>query len=125
MSGGAEALVLARPRHFERRAFSLPAVGDHAGLLRIEACGLCGTDHEQYPGHLAPGYGFVPGHEAVGVVEEAGAAALERWGVAIGDRVAVEVFQRPTVSLAHIVHQNVELLQAGEALPEPGDVSKL
>ena len=93
MSGGADALVLARPRDFERRTLPVPETGDHDGFLRIEACGLCGTDHEQYTGHLAPAYGFVPGHEVVGVIEEAGEAALERWGVSIGDRVAVEVFQ--------------------------------
>ncbi len=93
MSGGAEALVLARPRKFERRRLPFPAVGGNDGLLRIEACGLCGTDHEQYTGHLSPAYGFVPGHEVVGIIEEAGTEALERWGVSIGDRVAVEVFQ--------------------------------
>ena len=93
MSRTAEALVLARPRDFERRTLPVPVTGDNDGLLRIEACGLCGTDHEQYTGHLSPAYGFVPGHEVVGVIEEAGAAALERWGVSIGDRVAVEVFQ--------------------------------
>ncbi len=35
----------------------------------------------------------MPGHESVGVIEAVGAAAAERWGVAVGDRVAVEVFQ--------------------------------
>ena len=45
------------------------------------------------PGQLHPGRPFVPGHETVGVIEEIGARAAERWGVAVGDRVAVEVFQ--------------------------------
>jgi alcohol dehydrogenase len=62
-------------------------------VLRVEACGLCGTDHEQYTGHLAAGFAFVPGHETVGVIEQIGDAAARRWGVAAGDRVAVEVFQ--------------------------------
>jgi alcohol dehydrogenase len=35
----------------------------------------------------------VPGHETVGVLERIGDAAAQRWGVASGDRVAVEVFQ--------------------------------
>ena len=50
------------------------------------------TDHEQYTGALA-GFAFVPGHETVGVIEAIGGRAAERWGVAVGDRVAVEVFQ--------------------------------
>ena len=87
-----EALVLRKPRQFERIALPAPVIGDDDGLLRIEACGLCGTDHEQYTGDMPAPFGFIPGHEIVGVVEEAGPAALARWGVAIGDRVAVEVF---------------------------------
>jgi alcohol dehydrogenase len=74
------------------RTFPLPEVGDDDGILRVEACGLCGTDHEQYTGHLPAGFAFVPGHEAVGVVEAVGADAARRWGVRAGDRVAVEVF---------------------------------
>jgi len=89
---GAEAAVLRRPRTLERRRIAFPEVGGDDGILRIEACGLCGTDHEQYTGHLAAPFGFVPGHEVVGVVEQAGAGALARWGVGLGARVAVEVF---------------------------------
>ena len=71
----------------------LPEVGVDDGLLRVEACGLCGTDHEQYTGDLVAGFEFIPGHETVGVIESVGSAAASRWGVEVGDRVAVEVFQ--------------------------------
>jgi len=87
-----DALVLEAPRRFWMDAVPRPDVRDDTGLLRVEACGLCGTDHEQYTGALHPGRPFVPGHEVVGVVEEVGSAAAERWGVSVGDRVAVEVF---------------------------------
>ena len=89
----ARALVLERPRHLVERRLALPEVGDDDGLLRVEACGLCGTDHEQYTGELFGGFALVPGHESVGVVEAVGARAAERWGVQGGDRVAVAVFQ--------------------------------
>lgn len=88
----AASLVLTGPRQFEQRIVPLPETGDDDGILRIEACGLCGTDHEQYTGHIRASYSFVPGHEVVGIVERAGAAAQQRWGVKEGDRVAVEVF---------------------------------
>ena len=88
----ARALVLDEPRSLVSREFALPEIGDNDGLLRVEACGLCGTDHEQYTGELHPGYGFVPGHETVGIVEAIGGRAADRWGVQVGDRVAVEVF---------------------------------
>ena len=86
------ALVLEAPRQLVARSLPLPEIGDDDGLLRIEACGLCGTDHEQYTGALPAGFAFVPGHESVGVVEALGPRAAERWGVTVGDRVAVEVF---------------------------------
>ena len=87
------ALVLESPRTLVPQSFPSPSIGDDEGLLRVEACGLCGTDHEQFTG-LLPGPGaFIPGHETVGVIDAIGAAAAARWGVAVGDRVAVEVFQ--------------------------------
>jgi alcohol dehydrogenase len=88
----ARAAVREAARHLAPRDFALPDLGDDDGLLRVEACGLCGTDHEQFTGALPAGFAFVPGHEAVGVIEQVGPAAAERWGVNAGDRVAVEVF---------------------------------
>jgi alcohol dehydrogenase len=89
----ARALVLERPRTLVARDLPVPEHGGDDAVLRVEACGLCGTDHEQYTGHLHAGFAFVPGHETVGVIEQIGDAAARRWGVAAGDRVAVEVFQ--------------------------------
>jgi alcohol dehydrogenase len=90
---GAEVLVLAAPRRLVRRELPVPDVGPDDAVLRVEACGLCGTDHEQYTGELFGGFEFVPGHETVGRIAAIGPGAAERWGVAAGDRVAVEVFQ--------------------------------
>jgi alcohol dehydrogenase len=85
--------VLEEPRQLVPREIALPNTADDDALLRVDACGLCGTDHEQYTGHLPTGFAFVPGHETVGVIEQIGDAASRRWGVVPGDRVAVEVFQ--------------------------------
>src|SRR4051812_17890346 len=87
----ARAMVLEAPRRLVEREVALPEIGDDDGLLRIEACGLCGTDHELYTGTLPSGFPFVPGHESIGVVEAVGPKAAELWGVQAGDRVAVEV----------------------------------
>lgn len=93
MTIGSQALVLSAPRTMALTRLPLPELGDDDGLLRVEACGLCGTDHEQYTGTLPATGPFVPGHETVGIVEALGPVAQERWGVQVGDRVAVEVFQ--------------------------------
>lgn len=89
----AKGMVLTAPRRFELREFDVPHVARNEGLLRVEACGLCGTDHEQYSGHVHSRHAFIPGHEVVGVVEDVGTDAAARWGVAAGQRVAVEVFK--------------------------------
>ena len=88
----ARALVLREPRRLEAATFAMPVLGDDDGILRIEACGLCGTDHEQWSGHIGATFPYIPGHEIVGVIESLGAQAAARWGVSVGDRVAVEVF---------------------------------
>ena len=85
--------MLTGPRTFEHRQFTIPPTAPGGALLRVEACGLCGTDHEQYTGHLPSSFAFIPGHEIIGTIAEVGPEGAERWGVAVGDRVAVEVFQ--------------------------------
>lgn len=81
-------------RRFEVMEHPIPPVGANEGLLRVEACGLCGSDVEQYKGaFIAKGivsYPVIPGHEPVGVIEEIGPEAARAWGVRVGDRVAVE-----------------------------------
>jgi len=83
------------PLAYEIREFQRPTIGPDDGLLRVEACGVCGFDVEQYRGHLVrPGmFPLIPGHEPLGVIEEVGERAAERWGVAPGDRVAVEILR--------------------------------
>lgn len=94
MALGVRAVVLTKPKTLEPREFARPAVGPDEGLLRIEACGICGSDYEQYEGaqpqheDYTP-YPVIPGHEPLGIIEEIGARAAVRWGVREGDRVAV------------------------------------
>lgn len=83
------ALVLEAPRRLVAHTFALPEIGDDDALLRVEACGLCGTDHELWSGSMKKNLPIVPGHEAVGIVERIGATASARWGVREGDRVGV------------------------------------
>jgi len=94
MSGPVRAQVLVKPRTLEARDFARPAIGPDDALLRLEACGICGSDYEQYEGAQPPHEDYtpfpvIPGHEPLGVIEEIGARARQRWGVAEGDRVAV------------------------------------
>jgi len=85
------AAVQVGPRRIEMQEFERPQIGPDEGILRVEACGICGTDVEQYSGRAKlTAYPFIPGHEPLGVIDEIGARAAQKWGVKVGDRVAVE-----------------------------------
>jgi threonine dehydrogenase-like Zn-dependent dehydrogenase len=92
----AVAAVLTCARSLELTELPLPSISTDDALLRVEACGMCGTDVEQYRGGLNDTLGLqyplIPGHEVVGVVHAIGLEAAKRWGVREGDRVAVEPF---------------------------------
>jgi threonine dehydrogenase-like Zn-dependent dehydrogenase len=79
-------------RQLEMREFPRPVIGPECGaILRVEACGLCGTDVEQYEGTLGTeNLPMVPGHEPLGIIEEISPRTAELWGVQAGDRVGVE-----------------------------------
>jgi threonine dehydrogenase-like Zn-dependent dehydrogenase len=92
MSDMVRAAVQVAPRQIELREFPRPRIGPDDGLLRVEANGICGSDVETYRGHMAMNdRPFVPGHEPMGIIEEVGERAAQRWGVQPGDRVALEV----------------------------------
>lgn len=89
------AAVLTGPGSIELRTIERPRLPDDDwAWLRVEACGLCGTDVEQFDGSFTgsgwPAGPMILGHEVVGVIEQIGDTTSQRWGVVAGDRVAVE-----------------------------------
>lgn len=85
------AAVQTAPTKIELREFARPRIGPDDGILRVEACGICGTDVELYSGGLKiVEHPFIPGHEPLGIIDELGERAASRWGVQAGDRIAVE-----------------------------------
>jgi threonine dehydrogenase-like Zn-dependent dehydrogenase len=94
MTNNALAAVLTGKDTLELRELPLPPIGDDDGLLRVEACGICGSDIAQFHGELAFGHGYpvIPGHEIVGRIEKVGRHAARRWNVQEGDLVAIDPF---------------------------------
>lgn len=82
----------------EQKTYERCEIGLEEAWLRVEACGICGTDVEAFHGHLNElmhlDFAFIPGHEPLGFIEEIGEVAAARWGVKVGDRVAVEPMLR-------------------------------
>jgi L-iditol 2-dehydrogenase len=72
-----------------------PTIGDDEVLVRVRACGICGSDIHGYDGstgrRIPP---LVMGHEAAGVIEQAGAGVRD---FRKGDRVTFD----STVSCGH------------------------
>src|SRR5438477_2208343 len=72
----------------EIRKVTEPGVDLEGALLRVEGCGICGTDARTFfngdPRAPAP---WILGHEPVGVLEEVGPRAVFPPGIKKGDRV--------------------------------------
>lgn len=79
------------PLRRERR--ELPMLGIHEALVRVEACGVCGSDiFLQKGGFGLDKFPVVPGHEAAGRVEAVGSAEDGSW---IGRQVALYYIDAP------------------------------
>src|SRR5277367_2786520 len=76
MTTRALAAVAIEPRRTEVREFALPEIAPDAGLLRVEATGICGSDWGMYL-RDRPGPRIL-GHEMIGTIETLGDIARER-----------------------------------------------
>lgn len=77
-------------KRFEVREMELPEPGAHSVLVRVAACGVCGTDVHIYnagKGSASVVPPVVLGHELAGVVSRVGSGVT---AVAPGDRVTVD-----------------------------------
>jgi threonine dehydrogenase-like Zn-dependent dehydrogenase len=82
------AAILTAPRIAHARPVALPAPQAGEILLRVEGCGVCGSNVPVWQGDAGAEYPLpagAPGHEAWGSVEELGAGVR---GIAPGERVA-------------------------------------
>jgi len=73
----------------EVREYPFPDIPPDAGILKIEAAGVCGSDWQAYQTDRPP---RIMGHENVGRIYRIGAIAARRWGLREGDRVALEEY---------------------------------
>src|SRR6202023_3152525 len=76
----------------------VPEPGPGQALVRVQACGVCGSDLFLQKGGFGPAIALpvVPGHEAAGVVAAVGPGVTE---VSTGDQVAVYYIDAPADSV--------------------------
>ena len=83
-----KAVVVERPGVVQVHDVPVPRPGPHDVVVKVGACGICGTDLHIIDGEFPPTqYPLIPGHEFGGTVIATGA---EVTGVAAGDRVGVD-----------------------------------
>ena len=96
VDGAVRAMVQTGPNEVALQELARPELGRDEALIRVEACGICGSDivmfHAPVPGFFE--FPVIRGHEPVGTIEAVGPGFAARTGHAVGDRVAVDPFLR-------------------------------
>jgi 2-desacetyl-2-hydroxyethyl bacteriochlorophyllide A dehydrogenase len=83
-----KAVVIEKPNQMAVSRIEDPTPGAGEAVIKVEACGICGTDIHVLRGEFAPTrYPIVPGHEFCGDVV---AVASDVRNVKVGDFVAVD-----------------------------------
>ena len=83
-----KAVVIEKPDSVSVKQIADPTPGSGEAIIKVEACGICGTDIHVIRGEFAPTrYPIVPGHEFCGEVVAIGG---EVRNIKIGDFVAVD-----------------------------------
>jgi 2-desacetyl-2-hydroxyethyl bacteriochlorophyllide A dehydrogenase len=83
------AAIVDRPGEIRVGEVPDPKPGERQVVIKVGACGICGTDLHIADGHFPPTpYPIIPGHEFAGEIVELGADVPGEWR--IGDRVAVD-----------------------------------
>jgi threonine dehydrogenase-like Zn-dependent dehydrogenase len=104
MGSVVKAAVMVAPGRMQIREFPFPALEDGAALLKVEMCGICGTDKHTWRGETSQYAGtaaetstpfpIIPGHEIVGTIAELNDRRRPRLDfdgqrLRVGDRVAI------------------------------------
>ena len=80
--------MLTAPKRLEIQDSPIPEHGENEVLIRVKACGICGSDVHGFDGssgrRIPP---LIMGHEAAGIIESCGSGVA---GFAIGDRVTFD-----------------------------------
>lgn len=92
------AVVAYAPGDYKVQEVDSPKVGKDELIIKVEACGVCGSDVKAFQGSAMYWGGedpwmktpVIPGHEFYGTVVELGEGAGEKFKVKIGDRVTTD-----------------------------------
>jgi 2-desacetyl-2-hydroxyethyl bacteriochlorophyllide A dehydrogenase len=100
-----KAAVLIEPRKIIVRDTNPPEPGPGEVLIRVSLAGICGSDHTLYHGRFGVLLPVIPGHEAIGRIEETSDGVT---GLAVGQRVTIHPnFSCGSCELCRAGHKNI------------------
>jgi 2-desacetyl-2-hydroxyethyl bacteriochlorophyllide A dehydrogenase len=108
--------VIMSPRNIEFQNTAVPQPSENEVLVRIEGCGICGSDLPVWEGREWFNYPFqpgAPGHEGYGIVEETGSNVSS---CKVGDRVAM---------LSYHAYAEFDIAQADQIVKIPDQLSEM
>ena len=76
-----------QPRQFSAQSVPLPKISSTELLIKVELCGVCGTDQHVHEGEFISKFPLIPGHEGCGRVVDIGSDAH---GFEVGDLVVAD-----------------------------------
>ncbi|CAL3972500.1 unnamed protein product [Diplocarpon coronariae] len=82
-----KALRYSKPEEYAIVTVPLPKLRPNDVLIKVKACGVCGTDLHIHEGEFIAKFPLIPGHETVGVVAAVGP---EVKGFTLGERVVAD-----------------------------------
>ncbi|KAI9792431.1 MAG: hypothetical protein M1816_002315 [Peltula sp. TS41687] len=82
-----KALRYSKPEVYGVEEVPLPALRDNDVMIKVKACGVCGTDLHIHEGEFLAKFPLIPGHETVGVVAALGKDVK---GFEVGERVCAD-----------------------------------
>ena len=108
----ARAAVLTKLEHYDIKEFPIPALGDDDILVKVEGCGVCGTDAHEFK---RDPFGLIPvvlGHEGTGEIVAMGKNVKKDSAgkpLGIGDKVVTSMIfkDNPDITMYDMNKQNV------------------
>ena len=104
--------MLTAPEHYEIKSYPIPVIGDDDILVKVEGCGICGTDAHEFK---RDPFGLIPvvlGHEGTGEIVRMGKNVKKDSAgkpLAIGDKVVTCMIfhDNPDITMFDLNKQNV------------------
>ncbi len=113
----AKIAVLTGIREITVKELPIPEINDDEILVKVEGCGICGTDVHEYKGDP---FGYIPvqlGHEGTGTIVKLGKNVTKDWAgkpLAVGDKIVTGLRPCGECDTCKMDPEHIHLCDGGE-----------